>query len=115
MFAGLDGEVGVLAVTCEDGACRAVAPARPKRYIDGVETGLISFTTAKPPTAARLEVRRAGRPSREEPAQSIDLTPKTLMSTLVTLERGRYVLTLVEAWRDREARWIFGVNGPSGT
>jgi hypothetical protein len=114
MFAGLDGEVGVLAVTCEDGSCRAVAPARPKRYIDGVPSGLVSFTTAKAPKTARLEVRRAGRPSREEPEATIELQPKTLMSTVVTLAKGRYVLTFVEGWRDREARWIFGMNGPSG-
>lgn len=114
MFVGLDGEEGVLAVTCEDGSCRAVAPARPKRFLPGTETGLVSFTTGRPPSKARLEVRRYGRPSSGKPEQTVELTPKTLMATQISIPDGRYVVTLVGGWQGREARWVFGLDGPSG-
>lgn len=114
MFVGLDAEKGILAATCERDACRSLAASRPKRFLRGIDTGLVSFTIGRPPSTVRLEIRRHLRTPVRAPQQVIDLAPKTLMSTTIELGPGRYIVTMIGGWRDREARWVFGIEGPSG-
>jgi hypothetical protein len=113
MFVGLDAERGVLAETCERGSCRLLTTPRPKRFLPAAETGLVSFATGAAPKSATMELRRSGRGADTPPAQTIDLTPRTLMATTLTVPSGRYVVTLIGTWPGREARWVFGLQGRS--
>lgn len=111
MFVGLDAEEGLLATTCERGSCRVLATPKPKRYLPAADNGLVSFATGTAPKTATMELRRAGKGTDTPPVQTIDLAPRTLMATTLKVPAGRYVVTLVGAWPDREARWVFGLQG----
>jgi hypothetical protein len=111
MFAGTDAVPGVRSLWCVAQDCSRARGAYPKRFLDGVGSGLLLFTTGVVPEEAALEVETlSGKPVRR-----LTLQPGTTMAARIDLGRGRFVLTLVERWDDREARWLFGLRGPSGS
>jgi len=109
MFAGVDSVVGVLTRWCVGDDCTR-GTRRPSRYLKGDPAGFVYFAVASAPAAARVEVRRGkkvvGRGS---------LRPGTSMAYALDVPPGRYVVTLIATWKGREARWVFGLTGPSRT
>lgn len=101
---GTDSVAGILASWCTGRKCSTPAGAAPKRWLPLDEQGLMLFATGIEPESASVEVRARGHrvaKGRIEPA--------TLMTWRAHLPRGRYVVTLIERWDDRVARWLFGV------
>lgn len=107
---GTDSALGVLSSWCVKDSCERRAPARPTRYLEAVESGLVLFATEIAPAGARVEVRR---PPNHLIARSV-LRPGTTMAARVDVPAGRHLVTLVVNWPGREARWVFGVLGPGG-
>lgn len=111
MSVGTDSEPGTLVAWCADGDCKRYPGAKPPRYVRGVESGLLLFQIGARPVAARVVVR--GRSS--DVAARGTLHPSSTMAFRADLPAGRYVVTLVAQWPDREARWVFGMLGPAGS
>jgi hypothetical protein len=100
---GLASELGVLALWCEGSHCTRHANARPRKYLPADPSGLIVFATGIAPSAARVET--------DGVAEAV--VPGTTMAVTLDLARGAHVVTLVESWPGREARWVFGVRAGS--
>lgn len=111
MSVGTDSMPGALSLWCRDGACRRRSAARPARYLPSADSGLVIFATGVVPTAARVVVRRPGGAV----VSAGFLQPGTTMAYRADIPAGRFLVTLIETWSEREARWVFGLQGPGGT
>ena len=110
MSSGTDSVEGVVVAWCEHARCQTDPTPRPKRYLPGDANGLLLFATSAAPAAARVEVRTpSGRV-----VTSGRVEAGTTMAFSARLPAGRYLVVLIAGWPDREARWGFGLVGPSG-
>lgn len=110
MQAGTSSIEGALVRWCAKGECRA--PQRgPAGHVWLTDDRLLLFELSAAPARARLEIAREGDP--DAPVTSRRLRAGDVMATHAGLARGRYLLSLIASWPEREAIWRFALRVPA--